>query len=170
MAPPGVVVAFSSRCGTTETLAHAAAVGTVNARALPRLRRLADDRQPPSECADTFRRMQKEYVPPTEADIAGSPALVIVPSAGMTPASDTWRPFIALLDRLASAGTLAGKVGAVIDAGDRQTVASFSSALATRGFALVDAKGGDARAHGREVGTAIMNAVTSPTPDRSPNT
>jgi flavodoxin len=159
MAPPGVVVAFSSRCGTTETLAHAAAVGTVNARALPRLRRLSDDRQPPAECADTFRRMKKEYVAPTEADIAGSPALVIVPSAGMTPASDAWQPFIALLDRLASAGTLAGKVGAVIDAGDRQTVASFSSALAARGFALIDAEGGDARAHGRAVGTAIMSAA-----------
>ena len=103
--------------------------------------------------------MQKEYVAPTEADISGSPALVIVPSAGMTPASDAWRPFIALLDRLASAGTLTGKVGAVIDAGDRQTVASFSSALAARGFALIDSHGGDARAHGRAVAAAIMSAA-----------
>ena len=160
MAPPGVVVAFSSRCGTTETLAHAAAVGAVNARALPRLRRLADDGQPvPTECADTFRRMQKEYVPPTEADIAGSPALVIVPSAGMTPVSDAWQPFIALLDRLASAGALTGKVGAVIDAGDSRTVASFSSTLAACGFTLITANGGDARAHGRAVGAAIMSAT-----------
>jgi flavodoxin len=160
MAQPAVVVAFSSRCGTTEKLAHAAAVGAVNARALPRLRRLAHDGHPvPLECADTLRRMQKEYVPPTEADIAGAPALVIVPGAGMTPASEAWQPFIALLDRLASTGTLAGKVAAVIDAGDRQTVASFASALAARGFALIAADGGDARAHGRAVGTAIMRAV-----------
>jgi hypothetical protein len=160
MAQPAVVVAFSSRCGTTEQLAHAAAVGAVNARALPRLRRLAQDGHPvPLECADTLRRMQKEYVPPTEADIAGAPALVIVPSAGMTPASEAWQPFIALLDRLASTGTLAGKVAAVIDAGDHQTVGSFASALAARGFALIAADGGDARAHGRAVGTAIMRPV-----------
>ena len=102
MAQPGVVVAFSSRCGTTERIAHAAAVGVVNARALPRLRRLADDgHSVPPECADTLRRMKKEYVPPTEADIAGSPALMIVPTAGMTPASEAWQSFIALLDRMA---------------------------------------------------------------------
>jgi hypothetical protein len=156
MAQPAVVVAFSSLCGTTEKIAHAAAVGTVNARALPRLRRLAHDGDPvPPECADTLRRMKKEYVPPTEKDIAGAQALVIVPSVGMTPASAAWQPFIALLDRLASMGTLAGKVGAVIDAGDSHTVASFSSALAARGFALIAADGGDARAHGRAVGTAL---------------
>jgi flavodoxin len=164
MAQPAVVVAFSSRCGTTERIAHAAAVGAVNARALPRLRRLADDSPPvPSECAETLRRMQKEYVPPTEADIAGSPALMIVPAAGMTPVSDAWQPFLALLDRLAAAGKLAGKVGAVIDAGDSQTVASFSSALAARGLMLIAAgDGSDARTHGRAVGATIMGVVNQP--------
>jgi hypothetical protein len=163
MPQPAVVVAFSSWCGTTETIAHAAAVGTVNARALPRLRRLADDQHPvPPECADTLRRMQKEYVPPTEADIAGAQALVIVPTAGMTPLSEPWLSFIALLDRLQSAGTLAGKIGAVIDAGNSQTVASFSSALAARGFALITASGFAARAHGRAVAAAITGAVVGP--------
>jgi flavodoxin len=160
MPQPAVVVAFSSRCGTTETIAHAAAVGTVNARALPRLRRLTDDGHPvPRECADALRRMQKEYVAPTEADITAALALIIVPAAGMTPMSDPWPSFIALLDRLKSAGTLAGKVGAVIDAGDSQTVTSFSSALAERGFDLIAANGCDARTHGRAVGAAIMDAA-----------
>ena len=160
MAQPAVVVVFSSRCGITESLAHAAAVGVVNARALPRLRRLVDDGRPvPPECADTLRRMQKEYVPPTEKDIAGAPALIIVPTAGMTPLSAEWQSFIALLDPLTSAGTLAGKVAAVIDAGDSQTVASFSSALTARGFALITADSSDARAHGRAVGAAIMGTV-----------
>ena len=109
-----------------------------------------------TECADTLRRMKKEYVPPTEADIAGASAVMIVPTAGMTPASDVWQSFIALLDRLASAGKLAGKVGAVISTGDSQTVASFSSALAARGFALISTNGSDARAHGRAVGAAIV--------------
>ena len=158
MAQPSVVVAFTSRCGTTETLAHAAAVGTVNARALPRLRRLADDGSAAPECADTLRRMRKEYVPPTEADIAGSAGLIIVPSAGMTPASEPWQTFIALLDRLAAAGTLAGKVAAVVDAGDSQTVASFAAALTARGLALVAADGRDPRAHGRAVGASVMTA------------
>jgi flavodoxin len=157
MPQPSVVVAFSSRCGTTETIAHAAAVGTVNARALPRLRRLPDDGRPaPPDCADTLRRMRKEYVPPTEADVSGSQALIIVPAAGMRPSSEAWQPFMELLDRLAAAGTLSGKVGAVIDAGDGETVASFVAALAARGFTTIAAAGGDARAHGRAVGAAIM--------------
>jgi flavodoxin len=164
-AQPAAVVVFTSRCGTTETIAHAAAVGIVNARALPRLRRLADDGRPaPAACADTLRRMQKEYVPPAEADIAQSPALIIVPSAGMTGASAEWQPFVALLDRLVSAGALAGKVGAVIDAGDSQTVASFASALADRGFAVIGAEGRDARAHGRAVGLAIVGTAHQSAP------
>lgn len=159
MAQPAVVVVFSSRCGTTETIAHAAAIGTVNARALPRLRWLTHDGVPvPSECAVTFRRLQKEYVPPTDADIAGSQALIIVPSAGMTPSSNEWQLFIALLDRMAQTRTLAGKVGAVIDTGDSHTVASFSSVLSASGFALIAADGRDARAHGRAVGSAIVGA------------
>ena len=59
-------------------------------------------------------------------------------------------------DRLAAAGTLAGKVAAVIDAGDSQTVASFTSALTARGVTVVAADGRDARAHGRAVGAAVM--------------
>jgi hypothetical protein len=72
----------------------------------------------------------------------------------MTPESDAWQPFIGLLDRLASAGKLAGKLGGVIDAGNRETVAGFSSALAARGFTLIAANG-DARAHGRAIGAAV---------------
>jgi hypothetical protein len=156
MAQPAVVVAFTSRCGTTETFAHAAAVGVVNSRALPRLRRLADDETTPLDRAATLPRMQKEYVPPTDADITGSPALIVVPSAGMTPSSDAWQPFMAMLDRLASNGSLAGKFGAVIDTGDAHTVAAFASVLAAQGFALISANGGDARLHGRAVGMALL--------------
>jgi NAD(P)H dehydrogenase (quinone) len=163
MAQPAVVIAFSSRCGTTEMFAHAAAVGVVNARALPRLRRLADDGHPvPPECTDTFRRMQKEYVSPTEKDVVAAPALIVVPSAGMTPSSAEWQSFIALLDRLASAGMLTGKVGAVIDTGDNETVTSFSSTLAKRGIALIAADGVDARTQGRAVGAAIMRTMHQP--------
>jgi hypothetical protein len=155
MAQPAVVVAFSSRCGATETLAHAAAVGVVNGRGLPRLRRLADEGEPtPAGCLATLQRMQKEYVTPTEADIAASPALIIVPSAGMTPASDVSQPFMAMLHRIAAAAGPAGKLGAVVDAGDRHTVAAFASALEACGFTLI-ATSGDPRAHGRAVVDAL---------------
>jgi len=154
MAQHAVVVAFTSRCGATETLAHAAAVGVVNGRGLPRLRRLADEGGPtPAGCLATLQRMQKEYVTPTEADIAGSPALIVVPSAGMTPASEVWQPFMAML-RIAAAAGPAGKLGAVVDAGDRHTVAAFASALEACGFTLV-ATSGDPRAHGRAVVDAV---------------
>jgi hypothetical protein len=159
MAQPSVVVAFNSICAATETVAHTAAVGTVNARTLPRLRRLTQDATPESaECQDHLRRMQKVYVPPSEADLANTPALIVVPSPGMTPSSETWKPFVAMLDALASKGTFAGKPAAVIDAGDRNTVAAFSQLLAARGFAVIDAGGADARGHGRAVGAALLKA------------
>jgi hypothetical protein len=159
MAQPSVVVAFTSICGTTESLAHAAAVGTVNARVLPRLRRLASEGSPSSpDCQATLARMQRECVPPTETDLAGTPALILVPSAGMTPSSPAWQPFVALLDRLASDGKFAGRLGAVIDTGDRDTVTAFSAVLAASGFRLIDAGDGDARAHGRAVGAALLAA------------
>lgn len=160
MAQPAVVVAFTSRCGTTETVALAAAVGVVNGRALPRLRRLADDgSQPAPDCLATLERMRKAYVLPTATDIAGSPALIVVPTAGMTPSSDAWQSFIAMLDGVAAAGRLAKKLGAVIDTGDERTVTAFSSALAARGFTLIAADGADARAHARAVAAALLAAA-----------
>ncbi len=162
MAQPSVVVAFTSRCGSTETLAHAAAVGTVNARALPRLRRLPDDGAPvPPECAATLARMQKEYVAPTDADLTNTPGLIVVPSAGMTPASEPWRPLMQTLERLSASGALAGKVGAVIDTGDPATTAAFSSALAGLGISLVSVEGA-ARAHGRAVGDTLAARLAQP--------
>lgn len=164
MAQPSVVVVFNSRCGATETLAHAAAVGTVNARTLPRLRRLPDDDAAvPPTCADTLRRLQKEYVAPTEADIVSSQGLIVVPSAGMTAASPPWASFMALLERLSETGALAGKVVTVVKTSDDQT-ASFAAALATRGVVLLFPDGGDARAHGRAVGQAVLAAQSEETP------
>jgi hypothetical protein len=161
MAQTAVVVVFTSRCGNTERTAHAAAVGVVNARALPRLRRLADDEPPDdADCAATIRRMQREYVAPTDADIAGSAALIIVPSAGMTPVSPAWQPWRALLDRLTATGALKGKAGAVIDAGDAEAVAAFSSELTRCGIAVVPAEGRDPRAHGRAVVATVTGVRT----------
>jgi len=134
-----VVVVFSSRCGATEALALAAAVGAVQGRALIRLRRLPDEGAPPAdqdspECRNALTRMRKEYVPPTEADVAGNDALILAPPAGSSTGSKEWVAFLDTLARLGSAGKLAGKVGAVIDAGDEETLRAFSSLIASVGF------------------------------------
>ncbi len=141
-----VVVAFSSRCGATEALALAAAVGAVQGRALIRLRRLPDDGAPPGdqdspECREALNRMRKEYVPPTEADIAGNDALIVAIPAGSSTGSTEWSSFLDTLTRLGVAGKLAGKVGAVVDTGDGETVRTFSARLASAGFRSVTPDG-----------------------------
>lgn len=137
-----VVVAFSSRCGATEALALAAAVGAVQGRALIRLRRLPDDGAPAGpedlpDCVEALARMRKQYVPPTEADIAGNDALVLAPPAGASTESSEWVEFLASLTRLGAAGKLAGKVAAVVDTGDAETLRAFSSFVAGLGFRSV---------------------------------
>jgi len=140
-AQSAVVVTFYSRCGATETLALAAAVGAVQGRSLIRLRRLPDpDVSSPEspDCADTLARMRKEYVAPTEKDILGNAALILVPPAGATPESGEWAEFSSLLVRLGSEGRLAGKIGAVVDSGSEATVRSFGSLLERVGLRRTD--------------------------------
>ncbi len=165
-----VVVTFSSRCGATEALALAAAVGAVQGRALIRLRRLPDDGAAPraedsSECQETLARMRKEYVAPTEADLAGNDALILAAPAGATPDSGEWIALRDMLLRLGAAGTLAGKVGAVVDTGDEATLHSFSALIERAGLrrvtpdAPVPAASGDrvhqATACGRRVAAGV---------------
>jgi hypothetical protein len=139
-----VVVAFSSRCGTTEHLALSAAVGAVQARALIRMRRLpdVDSGQPPAgDCADTLARMRKEYVPPTEADLLGADAFVFAASAGMTVSSDDWTEFLALLTRLALEGKLTGKAVTIVDVGSEPTLLSFQALMLRLGLIVVPPDG-----------------------------
>jgi hypothetical protein len=161
-----VVVAFSSRCGVTETLALAAAVGAVQGRALIRLRRLPDDGAPSRaedsrDCQDALARMRKEYVAPTEADITGNDALILAPPAGSTTDSTEWAGFVSLLTRLGAAGKLAGVVGAVVDTGSEKTRASFSTLMTQVGFRSVvpDASGLEARDDLRTLATACGRRV-----------
>jgi multimeric flavodoxin WrbA len=119
MANITVVVTFYSRGGATETLAHAAAVGAVQARALIRLRRVEDadpgsilDRLP--ESRESLRRMHKEYVAPREADVLAADALILASPGDVSASSPEWSTFLDLLARLQSEGKLTGKVVAVI--------------------------------------------------------
>ena len=65
MSQPIVLVIFYSRCGSTEKLALAAAVGAVQSRAAIRLRRVADKLRPRiarkrwSDCARSTSRPEK---------------------------------------------------------------------------------------------------------------
>ena len=165
--PVTVVVAFHSRCGSSETRALTAAVGAVQARALIRMRRVpdVDGAAAPadgSDCADNLARMQREYVPPTEIDILGTDGLVLASSAGSTPDAREWAPFVGLLSKLHAEGKLRGKVAAIVDGGDASTLGTFAAFLHRLGFIVVppasvdipaaDAEGvARARAQGRLV-------------------
>jgi NAD(P)H dehydrogenase (quinone) len=138
---PIVLVIFYSRCGTTEALALASAVGAVQARGLIRLRRLPDstssDARPASpECQEALSRMYKEYVAPKEADIAGANAIILAAPAGCTTSASEWTELLSMLARLQADGGVAGKVAAVVDAGDESTRAAFLMALGRLGFTL----------------------------------
>jgi hypothetical protein len=159
--PVTVVVAFYSRCGTTETRALTAAVGAVNARALIRMRRMPDTSANPganTACAAETARMRKEYVPPTETDIVGAEALVVAVPPGIGATAPEWEPLTRMLSALASQGKLRGKLAAVIGGGDEADNRAFAAALGSLGFTLVappTAAAADdlaqARAHGRLV-------------------
>jgi hypothetical protein len=147
--PVTVVVAFHSRCGSSETRALAAAVGAVQARALIRMRRMTDvdtspTPAPGSECAETLARMRKEYVPPTDADILGADGLVVAAPACATPEASEWAPLADALARLQADGELRGKVAGVVDGGESSTVHAFATFLHDRGFIVVPPAGVDA--------------------------
>jgi flavodoxin len=152
MSQPIVLITFYSRCGSTEKLALAAAVGAVQARALIRLRRLPDVEEFP-DCRETLDRMHKEYVAPREADILGADALILGAPAGFSSSSEEWSDYFGLLTKLGAEGKLAGKVAAFLDCGDESTLVSFSAAIAKLGLAAVSPET-DALAQGRMVAAA----------------
>ena len=92
---PIVLVIFQCQTGETEALALRAAVGAVQSRALIRLRRIPDfglvvDTEP-------LLRMRKEYVPPTEKDILGADAIILVAAPGAPDMS--WAPWVEFIGR-----------------------------------------------------------------------
>jgi multimeric flavodoxin WrbA len=149
---PIILITFYSRCGSTEKLALAAAVGAVQGRALIRLRRLPDVEEF-SGCKETLDRMHREYVAPREADILGADALVLAAPAGFSTSSPEWSGYFNLLTKLRSEGKLERKVGAVVDCGDESTLVSFSTAIDKLGLVAVSHER-DATSQGRTVAAA----------------
>ena len=167
MPPVTVVVTFYSRGGTTEDLAHAAAVGAVQARAAIRLRRVPDtDPEAALERAgdarEALRRMQKEYIAPREIDVAAADGLIFASPAGVEPSSPEWAAILDLLGRMQAEGKLAGKVAGVV-----RTVAHepLADALRRLGLHVVTQEMSDAAddvsravALGRQVVSAAVAA------------
>jgi hypothetical protein len=150
-----VVVIFYSRGGATERLAHAAAVGAVQARAGIRLRRMPDadpqatlERYPSSR--EALQRMHREYVAPREADILAADGLVLASRDDMDAAAPEWRPLVELLAKLHGEGRLAGKAAGVVRNAASE---SFSALLRQHGFDVAEADG-DPIALGRAVAGA----------------
>jgi multimeric flavodoxin WrbA len=153
-----VLVTFYSRGGSTESLAHAAAVGAVQARALIRLRRVPDTDEAAigerlSDCRDALQRMHKEYVAPREADVLAAQALVIGSPADVDPSSPEWARFIDLLRRLQVEGRLTGKVAAVIATGPSSD--AFAAVSRQLGLATITEADIDADAEMDDVGRAV---------------
>jgi hypothetical protein len=82
MTTVNVLVVFYSRRGETETLALAAGVGAIQARANIRLRRLTDLAEPETiqsdaEWSANLARMKKDYIAPREVDPSWADALIL---------------------------------------------------------------------------------------------
>jgi NAD(P)H dehydrogenase (quinone) len=97
--PARVLVVFYSRCGNTEKLALAAAVGAVQARANIRLRRLPDVTDKP-ECAEETFRMKREYVNPAEADVLWADSIIFILPPELGPSSPECTVYLDLLRQL----------------------------------------------------------------------
>src|SRR4051794_25217641 len=109
MSQTEVLIIFHSRCGTTEKLALAAAVGAVQAKANIRFRRLPDieaqdDLGLSADCTKALQRMRKEYVGPTEADVLRADAIVFAAPATFRSVSPEWTEHLDLIQDLRSLG------------------------------------------------------------------
>jgi flavodoxin len=110
MPQPVVLIIFSCQTGDTEKLALSAAVGAIQGRALIRLRRLPETDS--ASTSETLKRMRKEYVAPSETDIAGADVILLVSSPTLDNSTEPWDTFVTTLRKLQ--GKLEDKVRAAI--------------------------------------------------------
>jgi NAD(P)H dehydrogenase (quinone) len=121
-----VLVTFCSRTGSTERLALAAALGSVQARAFIRLRwlnEIADDQTVNATPGwrENRDRMAKEYVAPRDADFLWADALVIGMPAAAGVISPEMNAHLNSLKALKSAGKLHAKVATAFTVGSTAT-------------------------------------------------
>jgi NAD(P)H dehydrogenase (quinone) len=155
------LVTFSSRTGSTEKLALAAALGAVQARAFIRLRWLreaVDDQtvNGVSGWRENRARMAREYIAPREIDFLWADVLMIGMPARDGVSSPELKTYLAALEAVQSSGKLHGKVATAFTAGPDGLI-SLCSIFAGLDLILVppDQTTGDsverARLHGRRV-------------------
>ena len=157
------LVTFSSRTGSTETLALAGALGAVQARSYIRLRWLREDVDDQTidgvpEWRANRTRMAREYIAPREIDFLWADVLMIGMPARDGVASSEWRTYLDGLEVVHRAGKLHGKVASAFTAGKDASLVSLCSALDGRDLILVPPDPADvgnavdrARLHGRRV-------------------
>jgi len=163
MYQPKVLITFYSRCGATEKLALAAAVGAVQARASVRLRRLPDIAPAKTieqfpQCKESLERMYKEYIAPAEADVLWADALILAVPEHFSTSSAEWAGYLELLGRLHPEGKLEGKAGSAL--GAATAAISFSTVILQLGLTALPPVSGVERAvtQGRKV-AAIARAL-----------
>jgi hypothetical protein len=133
-----VVVVFWSRLGSTERLALAAAVGAVQQRANIRLRWLAERADEAAVASvpgwsENRERMSQEYIAPSEIDIEGADALVLLTPSHVGPDAAEWRAFFDLVRRVCAKKKLAACASA-----------SLMNTMTPAGLTVIPAPSGDA--------------------------
>jgi NAD(P)H dehydrogenase (quinone) len=147
MSGANVLVVFYSRTGVTETLALAAGVGAVHAGASIRLRRIRDSADAKTIAAhaawvENRDRMNKEYSPPTAADVAWANAIILAAPHGFDASSAEVSDFLRIMRSFSTDGKLANKIAGAFDstslgAENNPTLASVLSALGATGLIVV---------------------------------
>lgn len=165
-----VVVVFYSRCGSTERLALAAAVGAVQGRANIRLRNLPDTAgaavvESVPEWKENRARMDREYVAPRESDALWADVILVGMPAGETALCVEFQKYFDSLEALRAQEKLEGKSGASFTQGI--SAAPLYAAINRAGLISVpEMQGPDAleaaRLQGRRVAEAARSRRTAP--------
>jgi NAD(P)H dehydrogenase (quinone) len=160
-----VVVVFYSRCGSTERLALAAAVGAVQGRANIRLRKLPDTADAAvvesiQEWNENRARMDREYVAPRESDAAWADAILAGMPAEETALCAEFQKYFESLESLRAQGKLEGKLGASFTQG--LSAAPLYAAINRAGLISVpEMQGTDALEAARLQGRRVAEAARS---------
>jgi hypothetical protein len=133
-----ILIVFSCETGEVEGLALAAAVGAVQARAIIRLRRMAD---PAAVSNPITAHLDRDYVAPRAADTAWAHGLVVAIDGDS-------------LDQLRALGGLAGKPAVSLTGGSAKQGLHELEFLSDSGEALVHNRD-QARMLGRQVAETV---------------
>jgi hypothetical protein len=157
MSQPRVLIVFYSLGGTTEKLALEAAVGSVQARGLIRLRRvpaLIPEGPDDPDGGENLVRMNKEYVAPRREDVLWADALIQVMPSYLDLNSREWEDWVALLSDSASGPKVRERIGGVL-CPDESKSNAMMDALDRLGFVSDRGDFASALDRGRKLALAV---------------